>query len=603
MEQNFLSVIPFEDITLFEFNHPTLELAQVMPFLRQVNCFAGANNSGKSRLIRQLYHLLQEKSGFTNHLSLHKRKPKLSEFESIYYLSQRKIEPFKEFIEILNAFIEAGSYEMAPKKELLYHYYNHLPKHIHTLDAGKLQELFEQTNFAYYNYDSLYEYTKREIRSITELLDKTLKEVKPIFDNKLYIPILRGMRPLDAKATDYYAERTEKDYGIVQNNIFTGLSLYKELQEYLLGDYEKRNLVREFEQFVSKSFFKGVEVSLIPRINQDVVYVRVGAKEHPIYELGDGVQALIILTFPLFLRKNERYAIFIEEPEAHLHPTWQRFFMDTIYKHFGKHQFFLTTHSNVFLNYENNNIYHVKQNATLDKSIIRHLDKQKSEILEDLGYKASDVLNANYILWVEGISDVIYLKQFIKAYDDTLVEGVHYTIMMYGGCSHLTHFVVEGADEHKIKINAINSYFGFCIDSDRKVDKGFLPEIAKQNFVTACKLAEKFCWMTDVREIENLIPPDTWKAAAIQYAKHISQCKDTILDDKAVQYSYDWNYGDRMKTKVDNGKCQVNINDKIKMAKAVVEIFPKDKTDLQKMPELFQNIEKLVKDINTVNQV
>ena len=66
--------------------------------------------------------------------------------------------------------------------------------------------------------------------------------------------------------------------------------------------------------------------------------------------------------------------------------------------------------------------------------------KEKSIICNDLGYKASDLLQTNSIIWVEGPSDRIYINFWLNEIDDSLVEGVHYSIMFYGGrlFSHLT---------------------------------------------------------------------------------------------------------------------------------------------------------------------
>lgn len=464
-------------------------------------------------------------------------------------------------------------------------------------------------------YQMLFKSTlKSEIISlVNEGLD-VLTKVK-IAIPKLYIPILRGTRSLDDQKTDFYANRTYKDYRI--KNTFTGLSIYGELQNHLLGSYEERALIKGFEEFLSESFFNGKSITLIPRLKSDVVFIRIGEDERPIYELGDGVQALITLTFPLFLRKNEEWAIFIEEPEAHLHPRWQRFFVDTIKKYFQNHQFFFTTHSNVFLNDEDISVYRVSQDETDNKTAIQYVDTDHSSILEELGYKSSDLMNANYILWVEGISDKFYLKQFIYAYDNTLKEGVHYSIMFYGGCTNLTEHISVNSltSSDKVNILSINPNCGFIVDSDlEEGEKLEINQKDKCNFKMACAAVDKFCWITTTREIENLIPLDIWKKAAISYAKSLPNNGNSNILPKDVELvpenegkNVNAEFGDRTHkkkgTKVNiSPNVTVRISDKGKIAKEVAKIFPKNKVELNLVPEIFNNIKLLVDAIKKANR-
>lgn len=249
------------------------------------------------------------------------------------------------------------------------------------------------------------------------------------------------------------------------------------------------------------------------------------------------------------MRKEQDCTIFIEEPEMHLHPKWQRFFIDTIVQYFPKHQFFFTSHSNIFLGDKRVNTYRVWQDAQDKKTAIEHNNQYQTEILDELGYKSSDLLNANYVLWVEGISDKIYLKQFIKAYNTELVEGVHYSIMFYGGCDNLVNHTSTDNDDNKINILSINPNCGFVMDSDFKNIKETL-EINKKEkykFKQACKKNNRqlFCWITKVREIENLVPVEIWKEASISYAKKFNNNAHKSIQSIDVEMPNDAKFDDR----------------------------------------------------------
>ena len=96
---------------------------------------------------------------------------------------------------------------------------------------------------------------------------------------------------------------------------------------------------------------------LIPKVKDDVLTIKIGdEKERPIYDLGEGIQSIILITLPLFLYldiskiQNTNVLVFIEEPEIGLHPSLQRILLETLLdQRFENYQFFFTTHSNHFI--------------------------------------------------------------------------------------------------------------------------------------------------------------------------------------------------------------------------------------------------------------
>jgi len=147
---------------------------------------------------------------------------------------------------------------------------------------------------------------------------------------KIYIPTLRGLRSVsysDSKTKsklDVYRLRTIDDYfpNNSQLSIFTGLNLYEDTKKLLLGAKEDRDLITGFETFLSESFFNNKKVNIIPRIDDDVMHVKIDDQERRISELGDGIQSVIILTYPLFFNRGKTMKIFMEEPEHYLSQSW-----------------------------------------------------------------------------------------------------------------------------------------------------------------------------------------------------------------------------------------------------------------------------------------
>ena len=70
-----------------------------------------------------------------------------------------------------------------------------------------------------------------------------------------------------------------------------------------------------------------------------------------------------------------------------------------------------STHSSAFINASDTSIYHVKKVENKSHITFANLESQKVSILQDLGYKPSDLFLTNFILWVEGPSDKTYLMK------------------------------------------------------------------------------------------------------------------------------------------------------------------------------------------------
>jgi hypothetical protein len=139
-------------------------------------------------------------------------------------------------------------------------------------------------------------------------------------------------------------------------------------------------------------------------------------------------------------------------------------------------------------------------------------DRHRSEICADLGYHPSDLLQSNCVIWVEGPSDRVYVEWWISAIDARLVEGIHYSVMFYGGrlASHLS--ADDDAAKEFILLRRLNRHGVIVMDSDRGAASADINETKK-------RLAREFdegpghAFVTEGREIENYIEPDLLRAA------------------------------------------------------------------------------------------
>jgi predicted ATP-dependent endonuclease of OLD family len=597
---------------LYSFISNDGENLNILKNLSKINIFVGENNSGKSRFLRSLLAELDFKPD-TNEIK--EINSKLSELRKIstseaYEISTGfNLDYYAQNIE----FLRTNGYLA------IYKAIEELEKIIGSYDE-KEEETYDQTD--YY----ICQQSKSILKKINELFSEE-KIFKPF--KSIYIPILRGLRSIEcgtaigtSEGTQYYdvyKMRTHGDYfkdisddfrDLKEFEIFTGLNIYDIFKRYTHGDFEKREVIDEFRKYLSEKFFEGKEVLLIPKLNDNVLTVKIGnEKEKPIYHLGDGIQSVIMMIFPLFLyeneiKENENALIFIEEPEYLLHPGLQRKLIETFCdKRFNNYQFFFTTHSNHFLDitldFENISIFTFKKlleganKEIIPKFSIENLTEGNAKALESLGVRNSSVFLSNSTIWVEGITDRYYIKKYLEVFQNYLKkhaeeleipftefrEDYHYSFIEYAG-SNITHWsFLEGLDtKEKMNIERICSRIFLIADKDNENKKIKRKEKLREN------LKERYCEL-ECKEIENLLSKDILLKTVMSYENVNFKEAGEYFNDEFDEESYkNICLGEFIEKTILNGKKRrsgsyqvknkknkcVTITDKLKFCKTAI---------------------------------
>ena len=342
--------------------------------LSHINIFLGTNNSGKSRIIREII-----RKEITPVFINKETQKKLSSviLNTKTTLQQWMITKCKQHwvhlseILITNNFVlRSGSYLFSiPEYDKLFN------ARISIIDQNKnMEELLKKLKTNTFDHlevtgatsMGLAEEFSTQYKNIFIVYLQPLKELlsELLFKEnfyRIYIPSQRSLKTLFAKADielniaqQYDFELKDlSDHPDSYNNpngiiIETGQSFYDDILEHLTTGHKNRAKVLDYEQFLSKNFFEGVRVDLIPYTKKvKELHIKIGdEKEQAIYNLGDGLQMLIIMTWPFFNFENGIIAI--EEPELFIHPGLQKKLIEIFATHKKAQNFifFISTHSN-----------------------------------------------------------------------------------------------------------------------------------------------------------------------------------------------------------------------------------------------------------------
>ncbi len=579
------------------------EVQRIAP-LDKVNLFIGQNNSGKSNILlfvsqhySKIFNALKRNQAIPTFDGLDVPFGKIDSRKSQIYLAFNKAKLFDNICKnnaacsswgkpLLKSFF-SKSLKNITENNLIWFTYDegNDTRHPRSIISRTLAEkIFKESKL-----------NNEEVSNLRNALNNQTKQGYGIYtaDRKDLINIIHQILNLISPVKTIVLPEIELIPAIRQvgeagskPNDFSGLGIIDRLAQLQNPPYNEQDNKQKFEQI--NKFLREVTNNSSARLeipyDRDVILVHMDNKTLPLNSLGMGIHQVIILGAAATVLEEQ--IICIEELEIHQHPILQKKLIRYLQK-YTSNQYFITTHSASLLDTPDAAIFHVKYH---DRQSIVNLvasPNDKTEICTDLGYHASDLLQTNCVIWVEGPSDRIYLKHWIESVDADLVEGIHYSIMFYGGrlLSHLS-----GADDFDdedvtefISLKKLNRYSAIMIDSDKEKPRSRINS-TKKRIREEFGSGSGFAWVTKGREVENYIEPEILRKA-IKAVHPNAECLNEMGD-----------YDNCLLIKSKKGK-EASAN-KVKVAREVV----KEQTNLDIL-DLKEKVNQLIEFIRQANGI
>lgn len=529
-----------------------------LPNTNQINIIIGSNNSGKSRFMRYLMSCknligIKDLENLVSFISDYNKNVKRFNRDNIDLQRERFENETSRSISSSGIIQGKEEYDLRGKHRL-----NEITSHFLSVENQIQNNLKSLRSLRKIGIQEPYfdNYPAIDVKDFTNL-------------KSYYIPTLRSAHSLFKYSDgefikieeDIYFDTLQKSYELKEEiEIFTGLHLYKEILNSRNADRFTRKSFEKFEQFISQNFFGGKPVDIVAEFNKDhnlsgkndSEFISIHIEDEMIesrklYELGDGIQAIIILMYKIFMAENNSF-VFIDEPELNLHPGMQRLFLDQLSSNkdlLDKNlTYFISTHSNHFLDLtlekDHISIYSFSFRSienNINTFNIRNVNSGDNTVLKNLGVNNSSVFLANCSIWVEGISDRNYIKAFLKSYINSLgktgkrlKEDIDYAFFEYAG-SNIEHYIFDdivSSEKKEIISNihalSISNRIFLLADSDNVTKtsrKGIrlkeLKDVESENFIPYV------IW--NIREIENLLTKEIWQEILIYL------CNKNLLKD------------------------------------------------------------------------
>lgn len=246
----------------------------------------------------------------------------------------------------------------------------------------------------------------------------------------------------------------------------------------------------------------------------------------PLRDAGDGVAQYTYLLAALALHPEEPALVFIDEPEAHLHPGATVELLRIIHDDLPHVQLVLATHSPSVVDAvaPDWRFWRVLRDAS-GASVAEPVRNQARRIaaLDALGVSASQIFMARTVVWVEGPSDVVYYRALLTAVAPSLLAGRDYAFAIFGGSTG-AHFAVDGDGTlDEVVVDVLQLAHRNVFVHDRDASKASRATVDRWKTQLGQAEVRGTAIPTPGLEVENLVSPSVLVQAATRTVDSITR--------------------------------------------------------------------------------
>ncbi|MES1189766.1 MAG: ATP-binding protein [Steroidobacter sp.] len=500
--------------------------------LAKINLLIGPNNCGKSNVLRFLHEIY----------------PRLSERDAINLPQIERHTP--DYVPFNSALSVSLEIKDKARKKFIEYIRTKFPQEHMELDGYVLRaflkksELDKSNDNVWFVFDEQKKLVPSNWEDIfSHLTDREITRLWSVLTNRQggdrkshwYPEALQRLIP-NWPAFDVEMIPAIRRVGVAgsQSDGFSGEGIIERLNKLQHPHIERQQDKKRFasiNQFLKSVTGNESAEMEIPHA-KDTIHVLMDGRTLPLESLGTGIHEVVILATAATLIENK--VVCMEEPELHLNPILQKKLVRYLSEK-TSNQYFITTHSAALMDTPGAEMYRMQ--LINGRSVVERVtsDRHRSMVCEDLGYHPSDLLQPNCVIWVEGPSDRIYINYWIEHLAPELVEGIHYSIMFYGGrlASHLSGNDIDEAIEEFISLRRLNRRGCIVVDSDKESEEDDLNK-TKQRLIAEFDVGPGIAWVTAGREIENYIPSDQIRAAIAKTVPTATAGKTMGVFDKIL---------------------------------------------------------------------
>lgn len=260
-----------------------------------------------------------------------------------------------------------------------------------------------------------------------------------------------------------------------------------------------------------------------------------------IMSLGDVGAGIAQLIFSIVTVANRApQIILIDEPELHLHPTMQARFVEALHRH-AKYSTVFATHSLGLARQAANTISVVSQNHVTGKSSITPFEsaKNSAQLLGELSYSQFSAIGGKFLLLVEGSTEVRTFRVLLRKL------GVETDVMIVplGGSS----LIGANRREEMTEFKRIGAEVFVLIDSERNAEGDPL-DAEHEGFFQICSdlFGNERTFLTKRRATENYLSDRAIKIVKSEKYRALDHFEKLVSVEPAWAKNENWMIADEM---------------------------------------------------------